>query len=150
MRGNPQMSPEHSRGPSLQEHVTLSRQVIRTTDAPTSPLFSQAIKAGPMIYVSGIAGIDPKTHQITGSTVQEQTQQALANCDAILRAAGSSLADVVDVLVLLARPADFAGLNEAWARAFPQDPPARAVAKLGVEVPNLLVSLKMTAVVSGS
>ena len=128
----------------------MSRQIIRTTEAPASPLFSQAIKAGPLVYVSGTAGIDPRTNQITGSTVQEQTQQALANCDAILRAAGSSLADVVDVLVLLARPTDFAGLNEAWAQAFPKDPPARAVAKLGVEVPNLLVSLKMTAVVSSS
>ena len=128
----------------------MSRQVIRTTEAPTSPLFSQAVRAGSMIYVSGIAGIDPETNQITGSTVQEQTQQALANCEAILRAAGSSLANVVDVLVLLARPTDFAGLNDAWAKAFPQNPPARAVAKLGVEVPNLLVSLKMTAVVSDS
>ena len=128
----------------------MSRQIIRTTEAPASPLFSQAIKAGSMIYVSGTAGIDPKTNQITGSTVQEQTEQALANCDAILRAAGSSLANVVDVLVLLARPTDFSGLNEAWAKAFPKDPPARAVAKLGVELPNLLVSLKMTAVVSDS
>jgi 2-iminobutanoate/2-iminopropanoate deaminase len=128
----------------------LSRHIIRTAEAPASPLFSQAIKAGPLIYVSGTAGIDPKTNQIAGSTVQEQTQQALANCDAILRAAGSSLASVVDVLVLLARPTDFAGLNEAWAKAFPKDPPARAVAKLGVEVPNLLVSIKMTAVVSDS
>ena len=126
----------------------MSRQIIRTTDAPSSPLFSQAIKAGSTIYVSGTASIDPATNQLVGSTIQEQTQQALANCAAILRAAGASLDDVVDVLVLLARPADFAGLNEAYAKFFPRNPPARAVAKLGVEVPNLLVSFKMTAVVS--
>lgn len=124
----------------------MSRQVIRTTDAPSSPLFSQAIKAGPMIYVSGIASIDPKTNQLVGSTIQEQTQQALSNCETILRAAGASLSDVVDVLVLLTRPSDFAGLNEAYAKFFPKDPPARAVAKLGVEIPNLLVSFKMTAI----
>ena len=124
----------------------MSRQVIRTTDAPASPLFSQAIKAGSMIYLSGIASLDPKTNQLVGSTIQEQTQQALANCEAILRAAGASLGDVVDVLVLLTRPGDFAGLNEAYAKFFPKDPPARAVAKLGVEIPNLLVSFKMTAV----
>ena len=128
----------------------MSRQIIRTTEAPASPLFSQAIRAGSMIYVSGTAGIDPRTNTITGSTIQEQTEQALANCDAILRAAGSSLENVVDVLVLLARPTDFVGLNEAWAKAFPKDPPARAVAKLGVELPNLLVSLRMTAVAPGS
>lgn len=124
----------------------MSRQVIRTPEAPTSSLFSQAIKAGSTIYVSGIASIDPQTNKLVGSTIQEQTQQALSNCEAILRAAGASLADVVDVLVLLARPSDFAGLNEAYAKFFPADPPARAVARLGVEIPNLLVSFKMTAI----
>ena len=124
----------------------MSRQVIRTPEAPGSLLFSQAIKAGSTIYVSGIASIDPSTNQLVGSTIQEQTQRALSNCEAILRAAGASLADVVDVLVLLARPTDFAGLNEAYAKFFPTDPPARAVAKLGVEIPNLLVSFKMTAI----
>ena len=126
----------------------MSRQVIRTAEAPASPLFSQAVKAGPMIYVSGITGVDPKTNQMAGSTIQEQTRQALINCEAILRAAGASLANVVDVLVLLTRPGDFPGLNEAYAKVFPTDPPARAVAKLGVELPNILVSIKMTAVVS--
>ncbi len=124
----------------------MSRQVIRTMEAAASPLFSQAIKTGSTIYVSGTAGIDPKTNQLMGTTIQEQTQQALVNCEAILRAAGASLANVVDVLVLLARPGDFAGLNETYARFFPTDPPARAVARLGVEIPNLLVSIKMTAV----
>lgn len=124
----------------------MSRQIIRTPEAPTSPLFSQAIRAGSTIYVSGIASIDPQTNKLVGSTIQEQTQQALSNCEAILRAAGASLADVVDVLVLLARPSDFAGLNEAYAKFFPADPPARAVAKLGVEIPNLLVSFKLTAI----
>jgi 2-iminobutanoate/2-iminopropanoate deaminase len=50
------------------------------------------------------------------------------------------------VHVLLARPVDFAGLNEEYERFFPTDPPARAVSRLGVEVPGLLVSIKMTAV----
>lgn len=123
------------------------RSIIRTPDAPQSPLFSQAVQVGSTLYLSGIAGIDPATKQITGATIQEQTRQAMLNCQTILRAAGAELSNVVDVLVLLARPGDFAGLNEEYAKFFPTDPPARAVAKLGVEVPNLLVSLKMTAVV---
>ena len=65
------------------------KQVIRTPDAPSSPLFSQAIKVGSTVYVSGMAGIDPKTNQLAGSTIQEQTRQALINCQNILRAAGS-------------------------------------------------------------
>jgi 2-iminobutanoate/2-iminopropanoate deaminase len=127
----------------------MARQIIRTPDAPSSALFSQAVKAGSTLYVSGIAGIDPVTNQLAGSTIQEQTRQALVNCRNILRAAGATLEDVVDVLVLLARPNDFAGLNEEYARFFPTDPPTRAVTKLGVELPNVLVSIKMTAVLSG-
>jgi 2-iminobutanoate/2-iminopropanoate deaminase len=122
------------------------RQIIRTSDAPASALFSQAIRVGSTVYLSGITGIDPKTNQLAGSTIQEQTRQALINCENILRAAEAELHDVVEVHVLLAIPSDFAGLNEEYAKFFPTDPPTRAVAKLGVELPNLLVSIKMTAV----
>jgi len=125
----------------------MNKQIIRTPDAPTSALFSPAVKVGSAIYVSGTAGIDPGTGQLAGTTIQEQTRQALVNCESILRAADAKLQDVVDVLVLLARPEDFPGLNEEWAKFFPKEPPARAVAKLGVEIPNLLVSIKMTAVI---
>lgn len=124
----------------------MQKQIIRTPQAPSSALFSQAVKVGPNVYVSGIVGVDPKTNQMAGSTIQEQTHQALVNCENILRVAGATLENVVDVLVLLTRPADFAGLNEAYSKFFPTDPPARAVAKLGVELPNVLVSIKLTAV----
>lgn len=124
----------------------MTRQVVCTTEAPTSPLFSQAIKVNSMVYLSGIVGIDPRTKQLAGSTIQEQTRQALLNCESILRAAGATLEQVVDVHVLLARPGDFAGLNEEYARFFSVDPPVRAVGKLGVELPNVLVSIKLTAV----
>ena len=126
----------------------MKKQIIHTQGVPGSPLFSQAVKVGTTIYVSGIVGIDPKTGQLAGSTIQEQTRQALLNCDSILRAGGANLENVVDVLVLLARPSDFDGLNEAYAEIFPTDPPARAVGKLGVELANVLVSIKLTAVLS--
>ena len=124
----------------------MTRQIIRTVDAPGSTLFSQAIKVGSTIYMSGIAGLDPSTNQLSGSTIQEQTRQALINCERILSAAGAQLENVVEVHVLLAQPNDFAGLNEEYAKFFPTDPPTRAVSKLGVELPGLLVSIKMTAV----
>jgi 2-iminobutanoate/2-iminopropanoate deaminase len=126
----------------------VTRQIIRALGAPRSALFSQAVKVGSTVYVSGIVGIDPQTNLLAGPTIQVQTRQALTNCEHILRAAGAELENVVDVLVLLARPDDFAGLNEEYAKFFPTDPPARAVAKLGVELPNVLVSIKMTAVLS--
>ena len=123
----------------------MPRQIIATADAPSSPLFSQAVKAGPFVFVSGTVGTDPGTGSLAGATIQEQTRQALTNCQAILQAGGASLDDVVEVGILLTNPADFAGLNEEWARWFPSDPPTRYGVKLGVDVPGLLVSIRMTA-----
>jgi reactive intermediate/imine deaminase len=123
----------------------MPRQIITTADAPSSPLYSQGVKAGPHVLVSGIVGIDPSTGRLAGDTIQDQTRQAMTNCQAILRAGGAGLEDVVEVGVLLTNPADFAGLNEEYARWFPVEPPTRYVAKLGVELPGLLVSIRMAA-----
>jgi reactive intermediate/imine deaminase len=123
----------------------MPRQIIATANAPSSPLYSQAVRAGPHLLVSGIVGIDPATGSLAGATIQDQTRQAMANCEAILRAGGASLDDVIEVGVLLASPADFSGLNEEYARWFPSGPPTRYVAKLGVELPGVLVSIRMTA-----
>jgi 2-iminobutanoate/2-iminopropanoate deaminase len=123
----------------------MPRQIIATANAPSSRLYSQGVKAGPHVFVSGIVGIDPSTDRMAGDTIQDQTRQALRNCEAILQAGGASLEDVVEVGVLLANPADFAGLNEEYARWFPAEPPARYVAKLGVELREVLVSIRMTA-----
>jgi 2-iminobutanoate/2-iminopropanoate deaminase len=123
----------------------MTKEIVRTADAPSSPLYSQGVRAGSTIYVSGMAGIDATTKQLAGATIQEQTRQALRNCKAIVEAGGGSLEDVVQVTVLLANPADFAGMNEEYAKVFATDPPARAVTKLGVELPNVLVSIMMIA-----
>jgi reactive intermediate/imine deaminase len=125
----------------------MPRQIITTPNAPSSPLFSQGVKAGSQVFVSGTTGIDPRTGDLAGNVIQDQTRQALANCEAILRAGGASLDDVVEVGVLLSNPADFAGMNEEYARWFPTDPPTRYAAKLGAEIPGLLVSIRMTAVI---
>lgn len=124
----------------------MAKQIIYTAEAPGSPFYSQAIKVDSTIYLSGIVGIDPRTQRLAGVTIQEQTRQALRNCENVLHAAGAGLEHVVDVHVLLARPEDFAALNEEYARVFPVDPPARSVGKLGVELANVLVSIKLTAV----
>jgi len=126
----------------------MPRQFIRDANAPASPLFSQAVKVGNLIFISGTAGIDPATNKVAGPSIQEQTRQAILNCRNILNAAGATLADVVEVQGLLARPEDFAGLNEAYAPFFTADPPARSVARLGPELPGILVSIRMTAVLA--
>jgi 2-iminobutanoate/2-iminopropanoate deaminase len=124
------------------------RKVIDAPNAPGSPLYSQAVKAGQHVYVSGLVGIDVSTGRLAGSTIQEQTRQALANCQAVLEVAGATLADVVEVGVLLTDPTDFPGMNDEYATWFPAEPPTRYVAKLGVEIPDLLVSIRMTAFIS--
>jgi 2-iminobutanoate/2-iminopropanoate deaminase len=130
---------------SLEKEILMSRQVIATANAPGSPLYSQGVRSGPFLIVSGMVGIDPGTGNLAGATIQDQTRQSLTNCRAILQAGGASLDDVIEVGVLLTNPGDFGGLNEEYARWFPSDPPARYVAKLGVDIPGLLVSIRMTA-----
>jgi 2-iminobutanoate/2-iminopropanoate deaminase len=123
------------------------REVIATPDAPSSPLYSQAVRAGNHVYVSGTVGLDVTTGALAGPTIKEQTRQALANCETILRAAGATMDDIVEVGILLTNPGDFAEMNEEYAARFPANPPSRYVAKLGVELPGILVSIRMTAVV---
>jgi 2-iminobutanoate/2-iminopropanoate deaminase len=122
------------------------RHPISTVDAPSSPLYGQAVRAGQHLYVSGTTGIDVRTGAVAGPTIADQTRQALVNCEAVLRAGGATLDDVVEVGVLLSDPDDFAGMNEEYGRWFPVDPPARYAARLGARIPGLLVSIRMTAV----
>ena len=123
----------------------MKKQIVTTSHAPTSPLYSQGVRIGSLLFVSGTTGIDAATGQPAGLTIQEQTRQALRNCLAIVEAGGGTQDDVVQVTVLLTNPEDFAGMNEAYARVFVTDPPTRAVTKLGVELPNVLVSIALTA-----
>ncbi|MEV6288522.1 Rid family hydrolase [Kribbella sp. NPDC051770] len=125
----------------------MGRHIISTANAPSSPYYSQGVRAGSQLLVSGTTGVDPQTGKFAGDSIEAQTRQALENCRAILRAGGAELDDVVEVGILLTDPADFAALNEEYARWFPTDPPTRYVAKLGVDVPGLLVSIRMTAFV---
>ena len=123
----------------------MHKQILTTHDAPSSTLYSQGVRAGQFLFVSGMVGIDAATTQLVGTTIQAQTHQALRNCLAIVETGGGTLNDVVQVNVLLANPGDFAGMNEAYAQVFTTDPPTRAVSKLGVELPGVLVSIALTA-----
>ncbi len=104
------------------------REVIATTEAPAAVgAYSQAIKAsGTVVYVSGQLGLDPATKQFVGDTVAAQTEQALKNMAAILKAAGTDMAHVVKCTVLLADIATFGEMNTVYGTFFPENPPARA------------------------
>jgi 2-iminobutanoate/2-iminopropanoate deaminase len=124
----------------------MPRDIIYTGKAAKPPSsYSQAVRAGGLIFVSGTAPHDPATGAIVGITVQEQTRQCLTNISAILQAAGSSIDKIVSVTIVLADEDDFAGMNEEYIKWFPTDPPARQGAKLPARIAGLKVSIAAIA-----
>lgn len=102
-------------------------QTIHTPNAPAAiGPYSQAVKAGNMLFVSGQIPLDPATGVFAGEDIVSQTRQSLTNVKAILEAAGYSCADVVKTTVLLADIGDFAAMNAVYAEFFPENCPARA------------------------
>ena len=85
------------------------------------------------------------TAEMSATTIQEQTRQSLKNIEAILTAAGSSLAQVVSATFILGDEADFAGMNEEWGRWFPTDPPARQGAQLPIHPKGMKISIAVIA-----
>lgn len=103
------------------------REVISTNKAPGAiGPYSQAIKAGNMVFCSGQIPIDPTTGEFVSDNIAEQTDQVFKNLSAVLDAAGASLDNVVKTTVFLADMGDFAAMNEVYARYFVENKPARA------------------------
>ena len=124
----------------------MPREIIHTDKAPQPPAsYSQAVKAGGLIFVSGQGPFDPATGEVVGETIQEHTRQCLTNIEAILTAAGSSLEKVVSATFILWDESDFAGMNEEWARWFPTDPPARQGAQLPIHPKGMKLSIAVVA-----
>jgi 2-iminobutanoate/2-iminopropanoate deaminase len=124
----------------------MTRDIVFTHKAARPPAsYSQAVKAGGLVFVSGTAPHDAATGAIVGTTIQEQTRQCLTNIAAILDEAGSSLDKVVSVTFVLGDEEDFAGMNEEYLRWFPVEPPARSGARLPVRIPGLKISIAAIA-----
>jgi len=102
-------------------------RVIATDAAPKAiGPYSQAIATEQLIFTAGQVALDPNTGELVGRTTAEQTEQVLANLRAVLSAAGTSLAKVVKTTVYLADMADFAQMNEVYAKHFGSHKPARS------------------------
>ena len=103
------------------------REIIQTDNAPAAiGPYSQAIKAGGFVFVSGQIPTDPQTGQFVAGGITEQTQQVLNNLQAVLEASGSSLDKVVKTTVFLADMKEFSAMNDVYATFFTGAPPARA------------------------
>ena len=102
-------------------------ETIHTDNAPKAiGPYSQAVKAGNMLFVSGQIPIDPKTGELSSGTISEQTKLVLTNIGTILKAAGYGYENVVKTTCLLADISDFADMNKVYAEFFKQNPPARS------------------------
>lgn len=103
------------------------KEIVSTNNAPGAiGPYSQAIKAGGMVFCSGQIPIDPATGNFVSDVVSEQTEQVLKNLSEVLKAAGTSLDGVVKTTVFLADMNDFAEMNEVYGRFFSDNKPARA------------------------
>src|SRR5687768_2320544 len=103
------------------------KEIISTENAPSAiGPYSQAIKTGNLVFVSGQIPIDPETGSFVSEEVAAQTDQVLKNLRAVLEAAGSSLNNVVKTTVFLADMNDFAVMNDVYAKYFSENKPARA------------------------
>ena len=122
------------------------KQVIQTVAAPKAiGPYSQAIKAGNFIFVSGQLPLDAKTGAMAGSDIATQTEKALENLRAILDAEGYGLADVVKTTVYLKNIQGFAAMNEVYARFFTGDCPARAAFEVARLPKDALVEIEAVA-----
>lgn len=105
----------------------MTKKVIHTDKAPAAVgAYSQAVKAGDTIYISGQIAIDPETEGLINGAAEAQTRQILENLTAILKKAGCSLQDVVKAEVFLDDIDDFSYVNDVYAEYFDEEPPARS------------------------
>lgn len=124
------------------------RRTVRTDDAPAAiGPYSQAVIAGGFVHCSGQVAFDPRTGEIVAGDVAVQTERVLENLSAVLRAAGSSLANVVKCTVYLSDMGSFSAMNAVYARYFTGDsPPARATVAVKTLPRNVDVEIDCMAV----
>ncbi len=107
------------------------KQIVTTSGAPRAiGPYSQAVRSGGLLFVSGQIPLDPESGQMVEGGAAEQTVRVLENLKAILEAAGSSLGRTLKTTVYLKDLGDFAAMNEVYARYFPGEAPARATVEV--------------------
>ncbi len=126
------------------------RSIVTTADAPAAiGPYSQAIRAGQFVFLSGQIPLDPGTGELVGADdVEEQTAQVMRNLGAVLRAAGTSFEQVVKTTIFLTDLADFAAVNRIYGGYFEGiAPPARATVQVAALPRGARVEIEMTAFV---
>lgn len=122
------------------------RDVV-TTDRGPKPIgpYSQAIKSNGVIYLSGQVALDPKSGELIGGDIRQQTERVFENIKGILEAAGSNLHHVIKATVFLKDMNDFPTMNEVYARYFTAAPPARSTVQVARLPKDALVEIEVIA-----
>jgi 2-iminobutanoate/2-iminopropanoate deaminase len=123
------------------------KEAVSAKDAP-APIgpYSPAIKVGNLLFLSGQTGTDPKTNQLNSGSIEEQTKQTLENLDAVLRASGMTMENVVNTTVFLKDVNDFAKMNAVYGTYFKDKPPARATVQVARLPRDALVEISAIAI----
>ncbi len=126
--------------------TTEGKKIIFTEEAPKAiGPYSQAIRAGSLVFTAGQVGIDPSTGELVEGGIEAQTRQVLGNLNNVLAAADSSLSSVVKTTVFLKDMNDFAKMNAVYAESFPANPPARSTVAVAALPKGALVEIEAVA-----
>jgi len=127
----------------------VKKKVIQTEKAPQAiGPYSQAIHAGNMIFLSGQIPLDPKTGELTGGDIQQQTRRVLENMKGVLESQNLGMEDIVKVTIFLKNMEHFSKVNEVYGTYFPSSPPARSTVEVARLPRNAEIEIEAIALVS--
>jgi len=122
------------------------REIVQIPELPpANPSYSQAVKVGEVVYVAGQIGTDPKTGKLISNNMADQTRQALANLDVILRAAGSAIEKTAKTTIYIVDMNQWESMNKVYVSYFPQNPPAKTTVEVGKLALGALVEIEAIA-----
>ena len=127
----------------------MKKEIISTDQAPKAiGPYSQGVKAGGFLFLSGAIALDPATGEIVAGGIEAETEQVMKNIAALLAASALDFSDVVKTVIYLADMADFAKVNAIYGRFFPEAPPARVTVEVKGLPRGALVEIDVTALCS--
>ncbi|HEX6792344.1 MAG TPA: RidA family protein [Casimicrobiaceae bacterium] len=129
----------------------MGKQLVQTPDAPAAiGPYSQAVRVGDTLYMSGQIPLDPKTMQIVDGGIEAQAKQVFANLRAVAKAAGASLNDIVKLTILLTDLGEFAKVNDIMAAHFDAPYPARATYQVAALPRGAKIEVEAVLVLPGA
>ena len=125
------------------------KRIIQSEDAPSAVgPYSQAVAAGGLVFISGQIPLDPATGELIEGDIAARAERVLESLGAVLEAAGLAFGDVVKTTIYLADMADFAAVNQVYARCFPTEPPARATIQVAALPKGARIEIDAVAIAS--